>query len=47
MPVMPRLLSAAVLQVKKTTFNNSPPDKAYGAVLPPDAEGARAGQDLF
>lgn len=34
--------SLAVLQVKKTTFNSSPADRAYGAVQPPDAEGARA-----
>jgi hypothetical protein len=30
------------MQVKRTTFNSSPPDRAYGAVQPPDAEGARA-----
>lgn len=35
------------VQVKKTTFNNSPPDRLYGTILPPDAEGARAGGSLL
>lgn len=29
-------------KVKQTVFNTSSPDRAYGAVQPPDAEGARA-----
>lgn len=33
-----------MLQVKKTTFSNLPLDKAYGVVMPPDAEGAKAGK---
>jgi hypothetical protein len=34
---------AAVLQVKRTTFNNSSPDTTYGAAMPHDAEGAWQG----
>jgi hypothetical protein len=34
---------AVVLQVKRTTFNNSSPDTTYGAAMPHDAEGAWQG----
>jgi hypothetical protein len=35
---------AVVLQVKRTTFNNSSPETTYGAAMPHDAEGAWQGR---